>query len=505
MKILAIIILVFLAININPIKKNDGQESPVVVVHRGANRITPENTLAAMQKAIAQGADYIEIDVRTSKDGILYCLHDRTLDRTTNGEGLISEHESEYVDQLDAGSWFSSNFKNETVPRVEKLIKQLKEEVDFYFDVKDANLDQLIALIRDEEVQNKCFVWFSDRDKAGEFMKKAPEIAVKMNAQTPQEVLRLVETHQPDIIECNAYNISKKMMAVCKQNNIRLMANILRDSWWEYQKAIEMQVPMVNIDHPDYFQTMISSKNHQFQDYRFVAHRGGIVEDLFAEYDPRSIQAAIDSGYWMLEIDVQASADSIPIVHHDDNLSRIYGTNSRISELTLMELKSLKAKKGGYAPLTLSELAAMCAGKVEFMMDLKADQPWFYQEVKETLEENNMLETSYFISHKLKPYFEKGKYGFRMHELQDFANRMLNDEDVIANYYLFDHGNRINAEAARWCQNHNIEVCASVNIGHYHMEYHEAGAKRDIDYLKDCGVTLFQIDSPYDDFFEKNN
>jgi hypothetical protein len=78
---------------------------------------------------------------------------------------------------------------------------------------------------------------------------------------------------------------------------------------------------------------------------------------------------------------------------------------------------------------------------------------------------------------------------------------MLQDKNVVDKYYLFDHGNRINAETARWCQKNNITVCSSVNIDHYKMEDHYMGAKRDIEYLNKCGITIHQIDSDYDDFF----
>lgn len=478
-------------------------ESIEVVVHRGANRLAPENTMASMRKAIENGADYIEIDLATSSDGIFYCFHDRQLDRTTDGEGEFSSRSSDYIDRLDAGSWFSSEFANERVPRVSEMIKKAEGKVKFYFDVKDADLDKLIELIKVERLEEDCFVWFSDQKKAREFRLKAPDIPLKINAKTPQEVKSVADIYNPQIIECPVYEITPELQQVCKEHNVKLMANVLRDSWWEYKKSIELQIDMVNIDHPDYFQSMLNSPNHMFTDYKLIAHRGGIVEDLFDEYDPRSILAAIDSGYWMLEIDVQPTADNHIIVHHDYTFQRIYGVDKAPSEMTLNEIKELKAINGGYAPLTFEETAKMCQGKVRFMMDVKPDSPelWFYAELKRVLEKYKMLDETYFISNRLRPYFERGKYGFRMSEVDEIKQRLANDENIAAHYYMFDHGNRINAETSRWCQNNYIEVCASVNIGHYKSEYHFNAARRDIDYLKESGVTIFQIDSPYDEFF----
>ena len=94
-----------------------------IVAHRGANHLAPENTFAAAQKCVELRVDYVEIDVRTSKDGVMYILHDKTLDRTTNGTGEISARSSDYIDTLDAGSWFGSEFSGEKVPRLKPFLE----------------------------------------------------------------------------------------------------------------------------------------------------------------------------------------------------------------------------------------------------------------------------------------------------------------------------------------------------------------------------------------------
>lgn len=158
--------------------------------------------------------------------------------------------------------------------------------------------------------------------------------------------------------------------------------------------------------------------------YRLVAHRGGIVEGIFDEFDPRSVQAAIDSGYWMLEIDVRPTADKSIILHHDGNLSRIYGINKKPEEMTLNELKQLRAVKGGYSPMSLEELAGMCQGRIRFMVDVKPQQAdsWFLYEINRILEKYNMLDNAFFIRNDVETYFKKGKFGFRMDELSLMKN-----------------------------------------------------------------------------------
>ncbi|WBP92897.1 glycerophosphodiester phosphodiesterase [Mycolicibacterium neoaurum] len=78
---------------------------PFVVAHRGASAERPEHTLAAYELALQQGADGLECDVRLTRDGHLVCLHDRRVDRTSDGTGLVSEMTLAQLRELDFGSW----------------------------------------------------------------------------------------------------------------------------------------------------------------------------------------------------------------------------------------------------------------------------------------------------------------------------------------------------------------------------------------------------------------
>ncbi|SDN53870.1 glycerophosphoryl diester phosphodiesterase [Paenibacillus sp. yr247] len=93
-------------------------QKPIVIGHRGAAGEAPENTLASFALALEQGAEGIELDVQLTKDGEIVVCHDLTLDRTTNGSGLICEKSWEEIKSLDAGFWFSDHYKGERIPRL---------------------------------------------------------------------------------------------------------------------------------------------------------------------------------------------------------------------------------------------------------------------------------------------------------------------------------------------------------------------------------------------------
>ena len=110
-----------------------------VVAHRGASAVAPECTLACVQAAIKTGATAIEVDVRTTKDGVLVVLHDSTVDRTTNGKGKINDLTWAQVKQLDAGSWFDAKFADQRVLRLRDVLKLAKGQIDILLDLKETD------------------------------------------------------------------------------------------------------------------------------------------------------------------------------------------------------------------------------------------------------------------------------------------------------------------------------------------------------------------------------
>ncbi|PZD95937.1 glycerophosphodiester phosphodiesterase [Paenibacillus sambharensis] len=93
------------------------------VAHRGASGLAPENTMAAMKKAIAYPfVDWIELDVQLSSDGIPVVIHDEKLRRTTGRRGRVGAFDAHSLNAMDAGSWFNPMFEGETIPRLEDVL-----------------------------------------------------------------------------------------------------------------------------------------------------------------------------------------------------------------------------------------------------------------------------------------------------------------------------------------------------------------------------------------------
>jgi len=243
-------------------KNNKCVQHPIeVVVHRGANALAPENTMPSADSALAHGATWIEVDVRMSKDGVMYNLHDDTLDRTTNGMGSIGEQTSDYIDQLDAGSWYDEErFKGLHVPTIEAMLEGLKGRANVFFDVKSCNLQELADLVRRTGFADKSFFWFGKEEMLREFVQIAPEMKIKVNAADIARLEYWKTICNPSIVEIHADKITPEFLDYCHKNNIKVMVGAQGESLDDYRTAIETGADMINLDKPELFEELMLKK-----------------------------------------------------------------------------------------------------------------------------------------------------------------------------------------------------------------------------------------------------
>ena len=238
------------------------------------------------------------------------------------------------------------------------------------------------------------------------------------------------------------------------------------------------------------------------QEYQLIAHRGGIVEGKYPENSSGAIEAAIERGYWMVEADIRESKDGKLIVHHDEDFLRFYGDSRKVAASTWEEISQLRSKQGGHRPLLFSEFAALCKGRIQLMLDTKPPQhsKVFYQEMEEILLKNELLEKAYVIgSPESRSYFRgKARVGIKHLGLKKEVEAGI---EVGKMYFLFMHGNELDSSHLNFARLHKVPIVPSVNLFHYREEDPMRGAYRDISWLREAGVTQFQIDSEYDQWF----
>jgi glycerophosphoryl diester phosphodiesterase len=132
--------------------------------HRGASRRAPQNTLAAFRLALEMGADGVELDVQTSKDGEAVVIHDFTVDATTDGQGRVADKTLAELRELDAGSWFDARFAGQRIPTLEEVIVEVGHQLLLNIELKirgvrNAGLvAEVVRLIEDHNLVHRVVV-----------------------------------------------------------------------------------------------------------------------------------------------------------------------------------------------------------------------------------------------------------------------------------------------------------------------------------------------------------
>lgn len=133
---------------------------PLVIGHRGASALAPENTMAAFDLAIKHRADAIEFDVKLSSDNKVVVIHDASVDRTTNGHGKISNLSISELQELDAGAKFSDQFIGEKIPTLSNVFESFRKqilmnvELTNYSTPFDGLIDEVAKLVKYYELEN---------------------------------------------------------------------------------------------------------------------------------------------------------------------------------------------------------------------------------------------------------------------------------------------------------------------------------------------------------------
>jgi glycerophosphoryl diester phosphodiesterase len=223
----------------------------MIAHHRGASQFAPENTLPALRKAIALGADFVEFDVHTTRDGALVLLHDGTLDRTTSGHGPIKDRTAEEVRALDAGSWFGRPFQGAKVPTLDEFLDAAGHKVELYFDAKDITPEALVDALKRHGVSDRAVVYQSAK-YLERLLAIAPEIRRMPPLGNPDAIDALAERVKPYAFDTRWSILSKTLIDRCHAKGIKVFSDAIgrNETVEQYEHSIRIGIDLIQTDHP---------------------------------------------------------------------------------------------------------------------------------------------------------------------------------------------------------------------------------------------------------------
>ncbi len=226
--------------------------SPRLVCHRGASLIAPENTFAAAQAALDKGAHMIELDVRESADGVLYVLHDRTVDRTTDGQGPIELMTSAQVDALDAGRWFAPEFEGQRVPRLDAYLDYLKSRgAGAYVEVKWCHAQTLAGILRETGMMEDSFTFSFKPEMRASTRAAAPELRQMIILSIARTVSVARDLYGADLIEIVAHECTPGVIAAARAAGLEIMGYTESPAPQPFEVFAKAGVHYINHDYLD--------------------------------------------------------------------------------------------------------------------------------------------------------------------------------------------------------------------------------------------------------------
>ena len=227
----------------------------VAISHRGEHLHHPENTMAAFEEAVRVGADYIEVDVRTTSDGKLVLMHDATVDRCTNGKGEVAKMTFDEIRALDAGGKMGQEFAGTKVPTFDEALDYARGKINIYVDVKKVAPKELVDHIVEHGMADHVVIYSGWGSK--EIQQLNPKLKIMPESSSVDTVKRIVAELHPRVIAFGASDWTPEIIKLAKDSGAELYVDRQgsdksgpTDNPEGWQKAIDAGADGIQTDRP---------------------------------------------------------------------------------------------------------------------------------------------------------------------------------------------------------------------------------------------------------------
>ncbi len=192
----------------------------VLIAHRGEHTVFPENTLKAYEQAIKHGADYVEIDLRTTADKQLVSLHDASVTRMTGGNGAIKDLTLAQIESLKINAKTKGDTATYRIPTFEQILKLCKDKIYIYIDFKEADVAQTMSVLKQYHMDKQVIVYINKPTQLTEWRKAQPNMPLILSMPDSVKSIvgmkKFISEYKPDILDGNYEAYDGKMMEYAK-------------------------------------------------------------------------------------------------------------------------------------------------------------------------------------------------------------------------------------------------------------------------------------------------
>ena len=191
----------------NPVPK--ARHKYIVVAHRGDHTVYPENTLEGYAATIRDGADYIEIDLRTTTDGKLISMHDASVNRMTDSKGLIKDLTLQQIAELKVRVKNKPDTATYRIPTFEQILKLCRDKIYIYIDFKEADATATLNLLKQYHMEKQVLVYINKVSQITDWRKTDPTMPLMLSmpdsVKDAGAMKKFIDAYHPDVLDGN-YN-----------------------------------------------------------------------------------------------------------------------------------------------------------------------------------------------------------------------------------------------------------------------------------------------------------
>jgi len=228
----------------------------IVIAHRGDHTNAPENTIEAYKNAIKIGADFIEVDLRTTKDSQLVVMHDATINRMTGINGSIQNITYDSLRKLEVRESKHPEWGTHTIPNFKEVLKLSKRKINIYLDFKNASAKAAYAEIVEAGMENNVIVYINTPKQFTDWRSVAPKMPLMISlpgkVNSREALFQVLEKYQIDLLDGNYSEYNMETVAAAKEKNIPIWADIqsAEENPTLWDKALNLSLQGLQTDHP---------------------------------------------------------------------------------------------------------------------------------------------------------------------------------------------------------------------------------------------------------------
>lgn len=230
-------------------------QAQTIIAHRGNHVRSPENSVESLAEAIRVGSHYVEIDLRTTRDGELVIMHDATVDRTTDGKGAVRNLTMSQIRSLKLQPAPPSG--THRVPMLADILQHARGKTRIYLDFKDADVAQTLKVLKQFRMDTAVVVYINHTSQFVSWRQQAPHIPLIVSL--PDSVNSVAKLEQflnvcdAEILDGDWAGYTRELVQFAHQRHRKIWADIQSQSenQSDWDKALALDLDGLQTDHPE--------------------------------------------------------------------------------------------------------------------------------------------------------------------------------------------------------------------------------------------------------------